>query len=79
MSSIDDAVTKYPDRYRHCPMCSSDDVDFGIDRHSTSGTNTKVICNACQYTETGSDADSLFLKWTVPSVIRKRDLAGETS
>jgi len=64
MTSIDEAIKKYPDRERSCPMCGGDEVDFGTNRSVTSGAGTSVLCNGCRYTETGSDADALYLKWT---------------
>ena len=69
MSGIDDAIEKYPDRERRCPMCCGDDVDFGNNRAVTAGANTSVLCNGCQYTESGNDADSLYLKWTRPHTL----------
>jgi hypothetical protein len=50
-------------------MCGNDDVDFGNHFGMTIGgsTSTTVLCNGCQYTESGSDADALYLKWTRPA------------
>jgi transcription elongation factor Elf1 len=64
MSTIDEATAKYPDRTRHCPMCGSHDVDFGSHGAMTAGAT--VLCNGCGYTESGGDADSLYLRWTRP-------------
>ena len=70
MSQIDDAINKYADRDRLCPMCGSDDVDFGTNQSALAGASTSVLCNSCRYTESGGDADALYLRWTTPCVHR---------
>jgi hypothetical protein len=65
MSTIDETTEKYPDRTQHCPMCGSGDVDFG-NRSMAISASTTVLRNGCGYTESGGDADSLYLRWTQP-------------
>lgn len=63
-TDIFSVAARYPSRAVRCPRCKAGTVSFGWCDIEFRGYSTRAHCVSCEHTETGNNAEDIFLRWT---------------